>query len=32
MGVTHITTRIRDLTGASAKPFEAEFLVDNRID
>ncbi len=28
MGLTHITTRIRDLAGVSTTPFEAEFLVD----
>ena len=28
MGLTHITTRICDLAGESAAPFEAEFLVD----
>jgi predicted aspartyl protease len=28
MGLTHVTARICDLTGASAHPFEAEFLVD----
>src|ERR1017187_3070586 len=28
MGLTHITARICDLAGASANPFEAEFLVD----
>ena len=28
MGLTHVTARIVDLAGASAHPFEAEFLVD----
>jgi clan AA aspartic protease len=28
MGLTHVTARISDLTGASTSPFEAEFLVD----
>jgi len=28
MGLTHVTASVRDLAGASATPFEAEFLVD----
>ena len=28
MGLTHVTAKIRDLAGASATPYEAEFLVD----
>jgi hypothetical protein len=28
MGLTHVTATIRDLAGASATPFEGEFLVD----
>ncbi len=28
MGLTHVTAKISALTGASAHPFEAEFLVD----
>jgi len=28
MGLTHVTARISDLTGVTANPFEAEFLVD----
>jgi predicted aspartyl protease len=28
MGLTHVTTKIRDVSGTSTTPFEADFLVD----